>query len=383
LLVPNSSALASTNQELMFQLANGTGGFMIVNSNDLLAGMQKIAKEQTQYYVLGYTPPQTEEGSCHQLKVKVGQSGAVVRSRSGYCNVRSTDLLAGKTEGKALEDRVKGSQAGNVTASMRAPYFFVTSNTARVNLAMDLPGSAIKFEKVKGKYHSTLNILGIAYKQDGTVSARFSDAVNLDFEDKKEVEELNQKPFHYENQFDVASGSYDLKVAFTSGGDSFGKLEMPLVVDSYDASKFGVSAVALSRDFHKSSQMATTMDAALLQDRIPLVSKDVQFIPSGGGDFTKTDNAGFYVEVYDPLLNTGKPPKVGLSITITEVKTGKQAMQAGGDITADARPGTPVIPVGLRLPINTLEPGTYRLDVKAMDTAGNNSTLRSVDFEVK
>ena len=65
------------------------------------------------------------------------------------------------------------------------------------------------------------------------------------------------------------------------------------------------------------------------------------------------------------------------------MKTGKQAMQAKGDITADARPGTPVIPVGLRLPVNTLETGTYRLDVKAMDTAGNYSTLRSVDFEVK
>ena len=44
------------NQQVLYQLAQGTGGFVIVNSNDLLGGMQKIAREQTEYYVLGYAP---------------------------------------------------------------------------------------------------------------------------------------------------------------------------------------------------------------------------------------------------------------------------------------------------------------------------------------
>jgi hypothetical protein len=83
------------NQQVLYQLAQGTGGFVIVNSNDLLGGMQKIAKEQTEYYILGYVPPPSEEGTCHTLKVKVERGGAVSRWRSGYCNVRSTDMLAG------------------------------------------------------------------------------------------------------------------------------------------------------------------------------------------------------------------------------------------------------------------------------------------------
>ena len=84
----------SLNQQVLYELAQGTGGFVIVNTNDLLGGLQKIAHEQNEYYVLGYTPPSSEEGSCHVLKVKIDRSGTVVRSRSGYCNIRSTVLAS-------------------------------------------------------------------------------------------------------------------------------------------------------------------------------------------------------------------------------------------------------------------------------------------------
>ena len=75
------------------------------------------------------------------------------------------------------------------------------------------------------------------------------------FEDKKELEQFNSKPFHYENQFDIAAGHYNLKVAFNpQGADSFGKLEMPLVIDPYDGKQFSLSAVALSKDVHPVSR---------------------------------------------------------------------------------------------------------------------------------
>ncbi len=244
------------NQQVLYQLAQGTGGFVIVNSNDLLGGMQKIAREQTEYYVLGYAPPPSDEGTCHTLKVKVERSGTVSRWRSGYCNVKPTDRLAGKPEEKQLESRVTGSQPGTIAASMLAPYFYTSVNTARVNLAIEIPPNTIKFEKQKGKLHATVNVVGLAYKLDGTVAARFSDSLDLNFEDKKEVEEFNSKPFHYDTQFDIAAGHYNLKVVFNpEGADSFGKLEMPLVIDPYDGKQFTLSAVALSKEIHPVSQM--------------------------------------------------------------------------------------------------------------------------------
>src|SRR5579863_5783749 len=222
-IVPDFPASASDNQQVLYQLADGTGGFVILNTNDLLGGLQRIAKDQNQYYLLGYRPAASADGSCHSLKVKVERGGTSVRARSGYCNVRPADLLAGNPIEKDLESRAGGEMKGNVAALMQAPFFYTSPNTAQVHLAVEIPSAAFKFEKVKGKQHAALNILGIAYKPDASIAARFSDTVNLDFEGKKEVEEFQKQPFHYENQFGVASGDYKLRVAFSSGSESFGK----------------------------------------------------------------------------------------------------------------------------------------------------------------
>ena len=77
------------------------------------------------------------------------------------------------------------------------------------------------------------------------------------------------------------------------GADNFGKLEMPLVIDPYDGKQFSMSAVALSKDVHPVSQMGESLDAALLEDRTPLVTQGLQLIPSGSNQFKKTDRRRF------------------------------------------------------------------------------------------
>jgi VWFA-related protein len=380
-LLPTVSDV-SNNQQVLYELAEGTGGFVIVNTNDLLGGLQKIANEQNEYYVLGYTPPPSQEGSCHVLKVKIDRSGTVIRSRSGYCNVRPTDLLAGKPVEKQLESTANGSTAGTVVASMRAPYFYTGSNTARVNLAIEIPSSAIKFEKLKGKEHAEINVLGIAYKSDGTIAARFSDNVEFDFGDKDEVKELYKKPYQYQNQFEIGAGHYDLKVAFTSGADSFGRLQMPLVVDSYNTQQFSMSSVALSKELRPLNQESASLDAALLEDRTLLVAQGMEIVPSGDARFKRNESAVFYAEVYDPRLASADPPKLGVQMLVLDVKSREKKVQTGGPLPAPSA-GAPVVPFGLKLPVDKLPPGSYELQVRAVDATGAATPVRVADFEVE
>jgi hypothetical protein len=214
-IIPTFPETATTNQQVMYALADGTGGFVIKDTNDLLGGMQKIGQEQDEYYILGYTPADSPLGSCHVLKVKVDRGGTSVRARSGYCNVKSRDVLGGSQVEKTLETRAAAAQAGEIPATMQLPYFYTAPNVARVEVAMDIASKSLKFEKQKGKLHAAINVLGIANTAEGGVGARFSDTLNLDFENEKEVEAFKEKPVHYENQFDVASGKYNLKVVFT------------------------------------------------------------------------------------------------------------------------------------------------------------------------
>jgi len=382
-IVPSFPPSATDNQQVLYSLANGTGGFVILNTNDLLGGMQRIANELSEYYVLGYVPAETPEGSCHTLKVKVERSDTVVRSRSGYCNVRPADMLAGKPVEKELENQANGSQTGTITASMQTPYFYTSPNVARVNLSMDIPTNSIKFEKVKGKQHATLNILGIAYKGDNSVAARFSDSVNLDFDGKREVEEFAKQPFHYENQFDVASGQYALKVVFSAGGEAFGKLESPLTIEPYDGKQFVMSAMALSNNIRRVSEMATGLDAALMEDHTPLVSQGFQIVPAATYRFKKTDNAAIYAEVYEPLL-TSSTPQVGVEMKVTDRKTGEAKIDTGvQNAQTFIQKGNPVMAVGMKLPVAKLDPGSYRVAMQAVDSAGNKTPARSADFEVE
>ncbi len=389
MIVPPIPPSVADNQQVLYALADGTGGFVILNSNDLLAGLQRIARDQGQYYLLGYTPPESPEGSCHTLRVKVDHGGTIVRSRSGYCNVRPQDLLAGKPEEKDLENRANSSQAGTISATMAAPFFYTGANTARVNLAIEMPAGHIQFDKQKGKQHAVINILGMAYKPDGSVAARFSDTVNLDFDDKKQVEEFRKDPFEYNTQFDIASGQYTLKVVFNSSGDGFGKVETPLNIDPYTPRQFTMSSMVLSKELHKVTDMATGLDAELLQDRTPLIAQGMQIIPTANARFKSTEPAVAYIEVYEPLLladaaATSNRPQVGLLLDFIDRKTGQDKISAKYDNAGGTlRDGNPVVPVGFRIPVDKLGPGSYRLQLKAVDSAGNASQQRTTDFEVE
>ncbi len=236
-------------------------------------------------------------------------------------------------------------------------------------MAMEIATNDLKFEKEKGKFHAALNVLGLAYLPDGSVGARFSDTLNLDFDDKKQAEAFKESPMHYENQFDVASGKYNLKVVYSSGGQNFGKLEMPLTVDPYDDKQFSMSALALSKEVHKAADLGTGLDALLLADRVPLIVDGMQLVPYGSNHFKKTDLAAFYMELYEPLLVTGdpkSPPVVAFELRVLDGKTGEQKEDTGLiRVPLPAQKGNPIIPVAAKIPTASLNPGSYKVEIKA------------------
>jgi VWFA-related protein len=385
-IIPKFPESAEVNAQILYMLADGTGGFLIHNTNDLLSGLDKIVKEQDQYYILGYTPPESAEGSCHVLKVKVDRGGTTIRSRTGYCNAKAKDVLTGNPVEKDLETRINGTQPGTMPATMRLPFFYNSPTVARVNVALEIAASSVKFEKQKGKFESAINVLGIAYTPAGGVAARFSDTVKLEFSDKKQVEQFQKSPLHYENQFDIAPGQYTLKVVFNSAGAGFGKMEMPLNVDSYDSQKIALSSLALSKRALPVSDVGTGLDAVLLEDKTPLIASNVQVIPSGTAEFVKGEPALFYFEVYEPLLSDfdpKQPPAVAIQMRVLDRQTGEAKQDTGlMRLELPAEPGAPVVRVAERMPLTNLAAGDYVLELTAEDTAGH-AAKRTAEFDLK
>ncbi len=374
----------SCNQQVLHALAAGTGGFTIFNTNDFLQGLNKIAKELNEYYILGYAlPSQAHDGSYHRINVKVERKGVKIRFRNGYYDVRGPDILAGKPEGKVLEEQVASPQPGDIPVSLNTPYFYTAANVARVNLAMEVPARSLTFETEKGKFHSVVHVLGIAYREDGSVAARFSDTVKLDME-KGNLKEFSKGPFMYQNAFDIAPGKYKLKIILGAGGQKFGKHEKALSIEPFDGKQFHLSGVALSDRMQPVSELTTNLDAALLEERTPLVVKGVELSPSPNNRFKRNVKVGFYVEVYEPLMLSSNPPRVGIIYDIVDGKTNQRVFTSNTvALEAYLQAGNPVISVGMYVPVDKLQAGQYRLDVKALDGAGNSSPVHSADFTLE
>jgi hypothetical protein len=348
----------------------------------LLGGLEKIGREQSDFYILGYVPPESAEGSCHTLKVKLNRGGLNVRSRSGYCNARTLNPLDGKPLEKQLELHASGTNAGSIHGALEVPYFYTAPNVARVNLAMEIPAESLNFNKEKGKYHANVNILGIAYKSDGSVGARFNDTVNLDLE-KDEWKAFTKTPYRYQNQFDAAPGTYKLTVVLSGGGDTFGKFEAPLQIDSYDGQHFSLGGVVLTNSMTRVSDIPSGLDSVLLEDRTPLVVRGMQVVPSASNRFKRSDNVVLYTEIYEPGLTSATPPRVGFAYHIYERASNKDMFFSGLAPADDfIQKGNPVIPGGLKVQVKDLAPGSYRLVVQAVDSEQHQAPNRSVDFDI-
>ena len=124
----------------------------------------------------------------------------------------------------------------------------------------------------------------------------------------------------------------------------------------------------------------------LVDDQTPLIANGQRVIPYGSNRFKTTDPAGFYLEIYEPLLATAEPdkrPVVGLQIRTMDRKT-LELKSDSGVIKLDTQTANAngMLPVSVSMPLTQAPAGSYLLEVKALDSAGNSA--RSVaPFEVE
>jgi VWFA-related protein len=77
--------VATGSENVMAELADGTGGTYFHNSNDLEGGFRSLAAAPEYLYVLEFSLENVKpDGSYHRLAVKVNQEGLKLQARRGY-----------------------------------------------------------------------------------------------------------------------------------------------------------------------------------------------------------------------------------------------------------------------------------------------------------
>ncbi len=353
-------------------------------------------------YLIAYAPPPSAQGSCHLIEVKVDRPNSFVLARSQYCNTKHSpnDPLNGTKFGQQMEGDAASRRAGKINLSLQTGSFYTDTDALRVNIALEFPWKTLKHEwRDVGTVHSayaTIGILGMVYRKDGTLAARFSGlgccspdlplflwgglSLGYAYSDFDPA----YIPTAYEAQIQLPPGEYNLQVLLSDGA-KFGRVRVPLTVDRYDRKQLAVSSIVLCKRFRNAA--ASTPEASVddfASQYVPLVSNGVEFTPAGDTRFKKGDALFAYFEVYEPPLDGQPAATVQSQLKVTNVKTGELKVDTGARTAATwIQPGSSVIRIAEELSVEKLPAGSYRLEVQASDSAGKSTVWRAAEFTVE
>ena len=344
-----------------------------------------------QHYLVAYNVPKSPEGSCHHVKIKVNRRNVLVAARSEYCNTKhfASDPLNGTRLGTQMENDLVLAKENKVAISILAITLHSDGNASRVHIALDWPAKSLNGES------RTKGVLGMIFKKDGRLVTRFSDLADREGVPYRQLRVHSDRPGvvlvedRYETQLPLPAGEYELGVV-VSDGTRFGRAELPLTVEAFDRQDLAISTVSLCKQiddasaYGQGSILPGAWTAKLPGNYVPLVSKEVEFKPTGDTRFKKGATLYTYFEVFEPLLGDQSPPAVKIQIRIVDLRTGELRSDSQPiDATSYVKAGSPVIPIGRGIDISSLPLGSYRLDVRATDSIGQSTVWRSANFTVE
>lgn len=348
------------------------------------------------FHLIAYSPPSSTPGSCHQVTVKVDRPNSLVYTRGEYCNdgQPAADPLNGTKLGDQMFADLNSPAKDEISLSIAAFQSFHEKSGVAANIVIGFPANS--WRPYNCNKPSKRVVVGVAYRTDGTVVARFSDMFslsNFNFVGLPLPPLVpstgcisTEDPYQYEIQLDLPPGEYKVKVIF-SDGKRLGRAEIPLTVEMHDGKRLAISDVALARSYREPKAGAEddpVVDAAAPpRTYISLVSKGFEVTPTANTVFHNGDPFDFYFEIFEPQPEFAAE-RVEAQLRIVDAGTGQvvKTLQPV-DAAPYAKPGDPVIPIGGGIDISGLASGAYRLEVQATDSAGNSTPWRATNFTIE
>ena len=116
--IQREDVMRFSKQESMTTLAEGTGGQICVNDNDLSDCVKRAMDDGASYYELAYYPDSANwEGEFHRIVVKTTHSGVSLSYRRGYYSVAGTKETDSKNEEKLAERELKQAACADLLTS--------------------------------------------------------------------------------------------------------------------------------------------------------------------------------------------------------------------------------------------------------------------------
>src|SRR2546428_2304393 len=257
----------------------------------------------------------------------------------------------------------------------RTDYLKVTNETVLVPVTVQVPNSQLSFQSKDGIHTAVLNIFGRVSTLTGRVVQTFEDSMSRDFPDSLYQQSLKLQSI-YQKAVPLRPGLYrlDLVIKDVQSGN-IGVVNSRLQVPRYEDDKLEASSLILA------DQIEHVPAKQIGSGQFVLGSSKVR--PRLEADFTTADKLGIYMQVYN-LKPDDKTHKSSGTFQFT-VKKGDQLVPGMQfTITTEEMKQTgDQVTIERLLPLATLPPGKYKIEVNATDKLSNQTISRSAEFTVK
>ena len=255
----------------------------------------------------------------------------------------------------------------------RTDYLKVTNDTVLVPVTIQIPNSQLSFQAKDGIHSATMNIFGRVSTLTGRVVQTFEDPVSRDFPDSLFQQSLKLQSI-YQKAIPLRPGLYrlDLVIKDVQSGN-IGVVNSRLQVPRYEDDKLEASSLILA------DQIERVPAKQIGSGQFVLGSSKVR--PRLEGDFTTADKLGIYMQVYN-LKPDDKTHKSSATFQFT-VKKGNEKIMQFKETSEEMKQTGDQVTIERLLPLATLAPGKYSLEVNATDALSNQTISKSADFTVK
>jgi VWFA-related protein len=365
-------------QESLAYLAEQTGGFAVVNTNDLADGLRRISNDVRDYYVIGYEPDQNtfaldgQTPRLHKVVVNVKRAGARVRTRKEFIGVTDPERPSPPTAAQQLvRAAISPFSATNLPVHATNLPGYAPGRGLFVRTVLHLDAQALAFSsEANGTRTATADLVGLVFNSDGVQV----DSIATGFDVTLGVgaaEQAIKSGLVYTARVPIEKpGGYQLRYAVRdrrSGaiGSGGGFVNVPDV----QGGSFALSGLVLRAD------NGTAASESIESDRFSLPPTDALRVYAPG------TRLKYACEIY----NASAPVQLVLSVW-----RGSQQVLANPPDTLTPPPGkSTALPAGGAFTLgNALPPDRYVLQLVAQTVdAGKSGRVRravqQTEFEVK
>jgi VWFA-related protein len=204
------SALAQ--EDILAELADGTGGTFFHNSNDLEEGFRRVATAPEFVYLLGFSPQNLKfDGSFHRLKITVkNQSSAGVQARRGYY-APSHEANAEETAKAEIQDALfSREEMHDLPVELHTQFFKASAIDAKLTVLARVDLKRLRFQKVDGRNRNNLTVVSALFDRNGNFISGIRKTIEMRLRD--ETLTRLSSGITVKTSFDAKPGSYFVRL---------------------------------------------------------------------------------------------------------------------------------------------------------------------------